>query len=104
MEYVTMIAPSIAVAVLLAIGFAIGRLTHRQVAPPLPQVGPCVHDLPDEMLLAEADFVVQHVDAQFPATSGEYRRAQAMRMLLNRNPTARERDCALAIELSVRAA
>lgn len=31
--------------------------------------------------------------------SGEYRRAQAMRAMLNRHPDASERACALAIEL-----
>jgi hypothetical protein len=33
--------------------------------------------------------------------SGEYRRAQALRALMNRHPEARERECALAIELAL---
>lgn len=34
--------------------------------------------------------------------SGEYRRNQALRALMNRHPEARERDLCLAIELAVR--
>ena len=33
--------------------------------------------------------------------SGEFKRAQALRALMNRHPEARERECALAIELAV---
>lgn len=34
--------------------------------------------------------------------SGEFKRAQVLRALLNRHPELRERDCALAIELALR--
>jgi hypothetical protein len=33
--------------------------------------------------------------------SGEFKRAQALRGLMNRHPEARERSCALAIELEI---
>lgn len=33
--------------------------------------------------------------------SGEFKRAQALRALINRHPEMRERDCALAIELAL---
>lgn len=36
--------------------------------------------------------------------SGEYRRREALRVMLNLNPGARERDLAMAIELAVREA
>ena len=35
------------------------------------------------------------------AGSGEYKRAQALRALMNRHPEAKERECALAIELAL---
>lgn len=36
--------------------------------------------------------------------SGEFKRAQALRALMNRHPEARERECALTIELVVQEA
>lgn len=90
-----MIDTLIIAAVTAAIGFVIGRLTVR---------GCTRSHVPDIDILTDARKVVAHVGAQFPGTSGEYKRAQALRMLLNRNPEARERDCAFAIELAVREA
>lgn len=74
-------------------GFALGRL----MAPTCRRT-----HVQDGSTLQEARTVVTHVQDKFPGTSGEYRRAQALRMLLNRNPEMRERDAALSIELAVR--
>lgn len=59
----------------------------------------------DKTVLALKDpafFVVKQVENKFKAESGEFKRSQAMRMLMNIQPEAIERDIALAIELAVR--
>lgn len=75
------------------VAFFVGRWTVQ------PAV--CAQPHADHPLLDDAKIVAEHVDGQFPGTSGEYRRAQGLRMLMNRHPEARERDCALALELAV---
>ena len=53
-------------------------------------------------LMASARMFVAHVQEQFEEQSGEFKRSQCLRALLNRHPGATERDAALAIELAVR--
>lgn len=48
------------------------------------------------------EFVAQLNEDRFKGTSGEYKRSQVMRMLMNRLPEARERDIAWAIENAIR--
>ena len=53
-------------------------------------------------LVDDAKFTVKHVEDKFPDESGEFKRAQALRMLMNRNPEATEKDLAFSIELALR--
>ena len=50
-------------------------------------------------LMVSAREIVNQVGAM--EGSGEYKRSQALRALLNSNPGVSERECALAIELVV---
>lgn len=50
---------------------------------------------------AEKSYVFDEAGRVGAEASGEYKRAQALRMLLNQHPEARERDCALAIEVAL---
>jgi hypothetical protein len=50
---------------------------------------------------SHAEFVVLQVEEKFLGTSGEFKRAQALRMLLNIT-NASERECAWEIENAVR--
>lgn len=97
-DIIVAVAPAVVIAALLGAGFVLGRLTARTT---ISTVCTRTH-VQESHLLMEARTVVAHIQAQFPTTSGEYRRAQALRVMLNRNPEARERDAALAIELAVR--
>ncbi len=60
----------------------------------------------DEMaspeLAASARMFVAHVQRGFTGQSGEFKRSQVLRAMMNRHPEATERDIALAIELAVR--
>lgn len=58
----------------------------------------------DDDLFGDAIRVVRMVERSFPEASGEFRRRDALRVLLNRFPAARERDLALAIEMAVQRA
>ncbi len=63
-----------------------------------------VQDVPiweNTELFKHAEFAVKQVEEKFPHTSGEFKRAQALRMLLNITNAA-ERDCALTLEMAVR--
>lgn len=80
--------------ILVVLAFFLGRWSVKPIQCPRGH-------LPVTPLREEARAVVGHVEDLFPGTSGEYRRAQALRMMMNRNPAARERECALAIELAV---
>ena len=62
-----------------------------------------LEDLASAELAASARMFVEHVQRGFAGQSGEFRRSQALRALMNRHPEATERDCALVIELAVRA-
>jgi hypothetical protein len=57
---------------------------------------PAVHSLEDD-----AELCIQHVEEKFSNESGEFKKAQAFRMMLNRNPQHKERDISLALELAV---
>lgn len=46
--------------------------------------------------------VVREVEAKFPNESGEFKRAQALRSVMQIHPEAPERDIAYAIEIAVR--
>ena len=48
------------------------------------------------------EFVDQLNDDRFKGTSGEYKRSQVLRMLMNHFPDSRERDLAWAIENAIR--
>lgn len=48
-----------------------------------------------------ADEFVKQVENKFNGESGEFKRSQVLRMLLNRFPTERESVLAMAIEQSV---
>lgn len=61
---------------------------------------PDMGDLPVPVVLA-ARMAVAQVEQKFKGTSGEFRRAQALRMILNIT-NCRERDAALAIERCLR--
>lgn len=50
--------------------------------------------------IEQAMFVVRQIEEKFHGTSGEFKRAQALRMMLNIT-NAPERDCAKAIEEAV---
>lgn len=50
--------------------------------------------------IEQAKFVVREVEAKFPHTGGEFKRSQALRMMLNIT-NASERECAKAIEEAV---
>lgn len=57
--------------------------------------------VPDEAEVAHARVVVADVQQRFADTSGEYRRREALRVLLNHYPQARERDLNLLIEVAL---
>ena len=59
-------------------------------------------DLVPAEVLASARLLVAQVPQQFGGQSGEFKRAQVFRALMNRHPDARHADCGLAIELAVR--
>jgi hypothetical protein len=59
------------------------------------------HGLSDG-LFEHTQFAVEHVAKKFPNTSGELKRAQAFRVLLNLEPEVSHRDLGLAIELCLR--
>mgnify|MGYP001609679325 CR=1 FL=1 len=59
-------------------------------------------DLVPPDLFASAKMLAAQVQQQFGGQSGEFKRAQVMRALINRHPHARHADCGLAIELAVR--
>jgi hypothetical protein len=65
---------------------------------------PVVEVIPDTTELDKfaKDFVAQLNEDRFKGTSGEYKRSQVMRMLMNHFPDTRERDLAWAIENAVR--
>jgi len=60
-----------------------------------------VRHLPPADLLEAAIRITAQL-ARRPGASGEFKRHEALRALLNMFPDARERDCALAIELAIR--
>jgi len=78
--------------VIVVLGLGIARLAGWR---PIPLVAPG--------LLVSARMFVEHIEKGFAGQSGEFKRAQALRALLNRHPEAKECDAALAIELAVRA-
>ena len=51
-------------------------------------------------IAAHAEFVIRQIEEKFHGTSGEVKRAQALRMMLNIT-NASERECAKAIEEAV---
>ena len=55
--------------------------------------------LPPEIKASAKELIAQMDNA---IGSGEFKRAQVLRALLNRHPELRERDCALVIELALR--
>lgn len=59
------------------------------------------HGISDEVF-EHAEFAVQHVAKKFPGTSGDLKRAQAYRVLMNLEPEVSHRDLGLAIELCLR--
>ena len=63
---------------------------------------PTFTEMVSSELLASARMFIPHVRARFRGESGEFKRAQVLRGLLNRHPGALERDCALAIEIALR--
>jgi hypothetical protein len=81
--------------VIVAFGLGIARLGGW--------VPPRLEDLASAELASSARMFVEHVQQGFAGQSGEFKRSQCLRALLNRHPEATERDCALSIELAVRA-
>lgn len=64
---------------------------------------PCaVPHLPSDDHVALAKAVVADVQARFGHTSGEFRRREALRVLLNLRPEAATRDLNLLIEVALR--
>jgi len=59
-----------------------------------------VKKVPSEIENLAFDFVKQ-VEEKFKGESGEFKRSQVLRMLLNRFPSERESTLAMAIEQSV---
>jgi len=55
-----------------------------------------------EVVLRNAEFAVEQVQQKFGDSSGERKRAQAFRMLLNLCPEADHRDLGYAIEKCLR--
>ena len=82
---------------LVILGLWLARLGGWEPPRPAP-----VTDLVAPELVASARMFVAHVEEHFRGQSGEFKRAQVLRGLLNRHPGAKERDCALAIEVGVR--
>jgi hypothetical protein len=63
---------------------------------------PCeLPHLPTDPLLDAARALVTDLEARFPETSGDFKRREAMRVLLNTQPTATARDLSLLIELAL---
>ena len=81
--------------ILIKVGLWIARLGGWRPAPAARVQAPA------PALLENARFFVAHVDEKFPRESGEFKRGQALRVLLNKHPEARERDCAWAIEHAI---
>lgn len=64
--------------------------------------GPCLRPhLPDDPQLALAKAITAEMNVRFAGVSGDYKRREALRMLLNIHPHARERDLNLLIELAL---
>lgn len=67
-----------------------------------PEVCSRVHADTDSELFKSACKFRDQIENSFAGASGEFKRNQALRAMLNSHPQASERDCALAIELAVR--
>lgn len=57
---------------------------------------------PDTLLQDTVGMMVSQVEDKFSKESGEFKRAQVMRAVMNILPDASERDIAFAIELEIR--
>lgn len=63
---------------------------------------PCaLPHLPGDPLLESARALVADVDTRFAGTSGDFKRREALRVLMNQQPTAPTRDLSLLIELAL---
>lgn len=78
------------------------HLPDDHACPPPVYLGTCprVH-LDETVILEDARWAIRDVDGRHRDTSGEFRRRETLRMLLNRHPAARERDLAFAIEAAI---
>lgn len=58
--------------------------------------------LPDSAVQDSVSELVAQVEEKFKGESGEFKRAQVMRAVMNQLPKASERDIAFAIEVEIR--
>lgn len=56
----------------------------------------------NDEILVSARMLVAHVEKNFAGHSGEFKRSQVLRALMNRHPGVAERDLSLHIEAAVR--
>ena len=56
---------------------------------------------PSEGLQLEINALVDQVETKWGKESGEFKRSQALRAIMNSHPSLTERETALAIELSI---
>lgn len=80
----------------VVLGFVVGFAVHY-----LWQGKQVFHNVED-LVLREAERLVTDVERNFVDMSGEFKRSQVFRALLNIFPTHDPKDLALAIELAVR--
>lgn len=90
---------------LIYIGLWIAKLGgwKAQALTPIPIKSVCqgYHlDISDE-LLDTAKLLVAQVEDKFQGVSGEFKRAQALRALLNNHTKFSERQCSQAIEVAI---